>query len=158
MYSLDGAVYSIVHSPGPISLEGSEKMILIICLTDWYDTVFRMESLRILAAMTAQYGLWIHHMDASNTFVGSDLDIPNYISMPEGVDEFETDTEDDIVLELLKSLYGLKQSANLWHGKIKTKLHQMGFNSSSADSSLFTNSNGIIIALYVDDMLVLVYQ
>ena len=94
-------------------------------------------------------------MDASNAFVGSDLDIPNYISMPEGVDEFETDTEDDIVLELLKSLYGLKQSANLWHGKIKTKLHRMGFNSSSADSSLFTNSNGIIIALYVDDMLVL---
>ena len=125
---------------------------------DFHDTfapVFRLESLRILLALAAQYGMRIHILDASNAFVGSDLDVPNYIEIPEGVEDFESADDSEHVLELLKSLYGLRQSANLWHNKIKGKLLAMGFKPSSADSSVFTNEKGMIIALYVDDILVM---
>ena len=125
---------------------------------DFHDTfapVFRLDSLRILLALAAQYGLQIHMLDASNAFVGSELDIPNYIHIPEGVEDFESADGSEHVLELYKSLYGLRQSAHLWHNKIKGRLLSMGFKQSTADSSVFIDENRIIIALYVDDMLVM---
>ena len=114
-----------------------------------------MESLRVLAAIAAQYGMWIHHVDASNAFVRSDLNIPNYTEVPEGVESFEAGADGDMALELLKSLCGVHQSANLLHEKIKSRLIDLGFKPSSADASIFIGPGGIIMALYVDDALVI---
>jgi len=60
-----------------------------------------------------------------------------------------------MVLELKKSLYGLRQSANLWHRKISSFLKKLGFKLITADSSVFINRQGLIIVVYVDNLLVI---
>lgn len=121
-----------------------------------FAPVFRLDSLRILVALAARCGLQAQMLDASNAFVGSDLDKPNCMEIPEGLQDFdpEANTREGMVLELRKSLYGLRQSANLWHRKISCFLMDIGFRPTTADPSVFINGRGLIIALYVDDIVV----
>lgn len=107
-------------------------------------------------AIAAQFGMVAHLVDGTNAFVGSALDRPNYIAKFEGLEDFDSETADtDCVLELLSSLYGLCQSAYLWHRKCRELLNKISFQKSTADSSLFTNARGVIIAVYVDDIVII---
>ena len=119
-----------------------------------FAPVFRLESLRILMAVAIQHGMIAHLLDAHNAFVGSDLDKPNCMEVPEGLQDFDPDVKSGMVLELKKSLYGLRQSANLWHRKVCQFLKKIGFSSITADPSIFTNNRRLIIALYVDDIII----
>ena len=59
------------------------------------------------------------------------------------------------VCKLQKSLYGLKQAPRAWFESFTTQLLNLGFQPSTADSSLFIYREGPIIAfllLYVDDI------
>lgn len=85
---------------------------------DFEDTiapVIRIESLRVLLAIAAEFGMKAHLLDATNAFVGSSLDIPNYKEIPQGLEEFESRAlpKQKYVLQLRKSLYGLRQAAYL---------------------------------------------
>lgn len=122
---------------------------------DTFAPVFRLDSLRILVAIMVKHRMKAHLLDAINAFAGSDLDKPNCMTIPEGLQDFDPEMNKDLVLELQKSIYGLRQSANLWNRKITKFLVKIGFKTSTADPSIFTNSRGIIIALYVDDILVI---
>ena len=93
-------------------------------------------------------------LDASNAFVGLDLDKPNCMEILEGLQDFDPDVTEGMVLELRKSLYGLHQSANLWHQKITNFLMKIGFRPTMADPSVFINNQGLIIVLYVDDVVI----
>lgn len=95
-----------------------------------------------------------HLLDATNAFVGSDLDKPNCMEIPEGLQDFDPDAKGGMVLELKKSLYGLRQSANLWHRKISRFLQKIGFRPITADPSVFINGRGLIAAVYVDDVII----
>ena len=79
-------------------------------------------------------------LDASNAFVGSDLDKPNCMKILEGLQDFDPDVMEGMVLELRKSLYGLHQSTNLWHQKITSFLMKIGFRPMTADLSVFINN------------------
>ena len=105
-----------------------------------FAPVFRLDSLRILIALAARYGLLAHMLDASNAFVGSDLDKPNCMEIPEGLQDFDPEVREGMILELRKSLYGLCQSVNLWHRKITSFLKQIGFQLTTADLSVFINN------------------
>ena len=117
---------------------------------DTFAPVIRFESLRVLFAIAAREKLTIHLMDAQNAYLGSDLDKEIYMEVPEGVG-----TDGNEVCLLLKSLYGLKQSANLWNKKIASTLRSIGFEPTTAEPSIFIDQRGVIIALYVDDLLIL---
>ena len=119
---------------------------------DTFAPVIRLESLRILFAIAATYGLVAHLLDATNAYVGSKIDKQIYMEIPQGVDRQAHEPGD--VCELLRSLYGLKQSAYLWNQKVKAFVTSTGFKQSSADPGVFINDRGIIIAVYVDDILV----
>ena len=58
------------------------------------------------------------------------------------------------IYKLLQSLYELGQSANLWNHKVKNFVTSIGFTVSTTDPSIFINQRGIIIALYVNNILV----
>ena len=90
--------------------------------------------------MAVRYGLLAHMLDASNAFVGSDLDKPNYMEILEGLQDFDPDATEDMILELRKSLYSLHQSVNLWHWKITSFLIKIGFRPMTADPSMFINN------------------
>ena len=117
---------------------------------DTFAPVVRLESLRILFALAATYGLTAHLLDATNAYVGSNIDKKIYMELPEGV----TADEPGQICELLRSLYGLKQSAYLWQQKVKNFVTTERFRQSSADPGVFINDRGVIIAVYVDDILV----
>ena len=119
-----------------------------------FAPVFQLDSLQILIALAARYGLLAHMLDASNTFVGSDLDKPNCMEILEGLQDFNPDATEGMVLELRKSLYGLHQSVNLWHQKITSFLMKIGFRPTTADLSMFINNQGLIIVLYMDDVVI----
>ena len=61
------------------------------------------------------------------------------------------------VCKLIKSLYGLKQAPKQWHEKFDSVILSYGFKHNSADKciySKFTDKYGVLVCLYVDDMLV----
>ena len=119
-----------------------------------FAPVFCLDSLWILIALAARYGLLAHMLDASNAFVSSDLDKPNCMEIPEGLQDFDPDVTEGMVLELRKSLYSLCQSANLWHQKITNFLMKIGFRPTTADLSMFINNQGLIIVLYMDNVVI----
>ena len=121
---------------------------------EMFAPVFQLDSLQILIAVAARYGLLAHVLDAANAFAGSDLDKPNCMEIPEGLQDFDPEARAGMILELRKSLYGLRQSANLWHRKITGFLMKIGFKPTTADPSVFINGRGLIIALYVDDIVI----
>ena len=58
----------------------------------------------------------------------------------------------------MKSLYGLKQASKQWHEKFDSVILSHGCNHNGADRYLyskFTKDYGIIVCLYVDDMLII---
>ena len=61
------------------------------------------------------------------------------------------------VCKLVKSLYGLKQAPKQWHEKFDKVIVSNGFNIHESDKcvySRFNGNKGVIICLYVDDMLI----
>ena len=108
----------------------------------------------ILIAIAVQHGMVAHLLDTYNAFVRSKMDKPNCMEIPEGLQEFDANAKLGMILELRKSLYGLRQSANLWHRKISQFLKTIGFKPITADPCVFINKRGLIIALYVDDIII----
>jgi hypothetical protein len=56
-----------------------------------------------------------------------------------------------------KAFYGLKQASRAWYSILGTKLKQIGFKASKADTSLFIyNKKGVsmFLLVYVDDIIV----
>jgi hypothetical protein len=117
---------------------------------DTFALVIRFDLLRILLALAARFQWKIHLMDAQNAYLGSELDKMIYIEIPESIKHLPSQ-----VCKLLKSLYGLKQSANLWNKKIIKTLKNLNFKPTLVNTSVFIHLWGVIIALYVDNMLLL---
>lgn len=60
-----------------------------------------------------------------------------------------------MVCKLNKALYDLKQSPGVWYNHFADHLKELGLEPIDADSSVLTDTaSGVIIALYVDDVLV----
>jgi hypothetical protein len=89
-----------------------------------------------------------------NTFLHGVLEEEVYMKQPPG---YENPNAPHHVCKLDKSLYGLKQAPRAWFAKLSSKLQELGFLASKADTSLFIyNKLGIIIFVfvYVDDIIV----
>ncbi|GJX12115.1 zinc finger, CCHC-type containing protein, partial [Tanacetum coccineum] len=88
-------------------------------------------------------------------FLNGDLDEEVYMKQPEG---FVMPGNEHKVCKLVKSLYGLKQAPKQWHQKFDEVVLSSGFHLNQSDKcvySKFDNSGkGVIICLYVDDMLI----
>uniref|UniRef100_A0A2N9F059 CCHC-type domain-containing protein n=1 Tax=Fagus sylvatica TaxID=28930 RepID=A0A2N9F059_FAGSY len=124
---------------------------------DYFDTyapVARITSIRVLIALASIYKLVVHQMDVKTAFLNGDLDEEVYMDQPEG---FVLPGNEKKVCKLVKSLYGLKQAPKQWHEKFDTVILANGFKHNGADKcvySKFTSEYGVILCLYVDDMLI----
>lgn len=125
---------------------------------DFHETfapTLRFESLRMLIAFAMMYGLLIHQLDVDDAYLNSVLDEEIYMVLPLGYPSTNTKGK---ALRLLKGLYGLKQSARIWNQKFGHAVTEMGFRPISSDKCIYLRVVGqglAIIALYVDDILVL---
>ncbi|CAM8997570.1 unnamed protein product [Rhodiola kirilowii] len=122
---------------------------------DTYAPVARISTIRLLIALASIHKLLVHQMDVKTAFLNGDLEKEIYMKQLEG---FIMSGQEHKVCKLVKSLYGLKQASMQWHQKFDEVVLSDGFILNQSDKcvySKFDNSgNGVIICLYVDDMLI----
>jgi hypothetical protein len=120
-----------------------------------YSPVVKMDSIRILLAIAASEGLVLHQMDVKTAFLNSVLTQPFYMFPPP---RLGINIPKGHALRIEKGLYGSKSSNRDWNIEITTTLKKNGFIQIFADFCLFIKqdaqkSETVIIALYVDDLL-----
>ena len=80
-----------------------------------------------------------------------------YMSMPPGYVEYDSRGV-ELVCQLQKCIYGLKQSGRHWHFALAELLTELGFVQLSSDPCLFVllahGSTGMALGIYVDDLLI----
>ncbi|XP_075088615.1 uncharacterized protein LOC142170623 [Nicotiana tabacum] len=124
---------------------------------DYFDTyapVARITSIRVLLSLASIYDLYVHQMDVKTAFLNGNLSEEIYMQQPEG---FVLPGNEKKVCKLIKSLYGFKQAPKQWHERFDSVILSTGFVHNNADKciySKFTKEYGVIICLYVDDMLI----
>ena len=120
-----------------------------------FAPTLRLESLRMLMAFAAYFGFEIEQMDVPDAYLKGNLTETIYMEIPQGYEIPHNQKHEDLVLHLLRPLYGLKQSGREWNTKAKKHLKSIGFAPTTSDSCVFLNkSTHVIIALYVDDLLI----
>lgn len=122
---------------------------------DTFSPVVKIQSLRIMIALSLRDDLIIEQIDIDTAYLNADIDILNYMSMPEGYEEFD-DNNQPYALELLKSLYGLHQSGREWNKHIVKFLISIEFKQAISDLCLFYRKrDSCFILLYVDDLIIM---
>ena len=118
-----------------------------------FSPVVNDVTFRIMLIIKMLMKLDSYLFDVETAFLLGNLEEEIYMQCPPGFDG----SGDDCLL-LLKTIYGLVQSARqffkLWAGTMK----KLGFNASAADPCLFTRGQGptlLIICLHVDDGVVI---
>nr|GEU96276.1 zinc finger, CCHC-type [Tanacetum cinerariifolium] len=125
---------------------------------DYFDTyapVARITTIRLLLALAAIHNLVIHQMDVKTAFLNGKLEEEVYMKQSEG---FVMPGNEHKVCKLVKSLYGLKQAPKQWHQKFDEVVLSSGFLLNQSDKCVYSkfdsSGNGVIVFLYVDDMLI----
>ncbi|XP_075100545.1 uncharacterized protein LOC142176513 [Nicotiana tabacum] len=148
-YNTDGSVqtFKALVAKGFTQKEGIDYF-------DIYAPVARITSIRVLLSLDSIYDLYVHQMAVKTTFLNGNLSEEIYMQQPEG---FVLPGNEKKVCKLIKSLYGLKQAPKQWHERFDSVILSTGFVHNNADKciySKFTKEYGVIICLYVDDMLI----
>jgi Reverse transcriptase (RNA-dependent DNA polymerase) len=115
---------------------------------DFHETfasVVKPMSYKAIFAIAAAYDWEIEQMDVKTAFLYGEIEEDIWIELPTGCGVSGT-------AKLKKALYGLKQAPRVWYNTLATFLSSLGFQPLDADSSVFCR-DGIIIAIYVDDLL-----
>nr|GEX53961.1 zinc finger, CCHC-type [Tanacetum cinerariifolium] len=125
---------------------------------DYFDTyapVVRISTIRLLIAMASIHSLIIHQMDVKIAFLNGELDEEVYMNQPQG---FIMPGNKNKVCKLIKSLYRLKHAPKQWHQKFDEVVLSNGNLLNQADKCVYSkfdeSGKGVIIFLYVDDMLI----
>ena len=127
---------------------------------DFFGTFSPMASLttvRMILSYAVEHGLPVFHSDIPNAFCQSEIDVKDILfQLPTGIDVDGLDEKH--VLRLLKSLYGLKQSPQVFRKLLNAFLEkELGFTSSSTDTCLYTwqaHGKRVYICSEVDDLVI----
>lgn len=109
--------------------------------------------IHIVLAIAAIEDLELWSIDISYVFINSDINVEIYINQPEGLKQGGPNSK--LVCKLHKSLYGLKQSAQLWAETFAAVLYKLGFKKTYSDASLFIYDQDnvkVIMPVFVDDI------
>jgi hypothetical protein len=121
---------------------------------DAFAPVARLESVRLLLALSAQEGWHVHHMDVKSAFLNGDLKEKVYVHQPPG---FVIPGKEGKVLRLRKALYGPRQAPRAWNAKLDSTLKGMGFTPSPHEAAIYRRGNGgsaLLVGVYVDDLVI----
>ncbi|CAL8167283.1 unnamed protein product [Prunus armeniaca] len=123
-----------------------------------YDEIFSLvvkhTSIRLLLVMATQHDMEIEQMDVKTTFLHEDLEETIFMAQLEGFVEYG---KENLVCQLRKSLYGLKQSLRQWYKSFNYFMLKINFRRCFYDCCVYYHvlQDGMVILLllYVDDML-----
>ena len=120
--------------------------------TETFAPVVKYKSVRLVLAIACERNMHIHQMDVCTAFLHGKLEEEIYMTPPEGIDSGGK------VWKLEKTLYGLKQAPRCWNQRLDDFFVQKGYVQSINDFATYTKGSGkeqIIIAIYVDDLLIM---
>ena len=83
---------------------------------DYHETfalVAKMDSIRLVLAISASKHWEVHHMDVKSAFIHGDIHDEIYMKQHEGYI-----SDPSLVCKLKKSLYGLKHAPREWYSKM----------------------------------------
>jgi hypothetical protein len=121
---------------------------------DTFSLVVKAATIRIVLSIAVTKGWCLRQLDVQNAFLHQVLEEEVYMNQPPG---YEDPKFPNHVCRLDKAIYGLKQAPQAWYSRLSTKLVQLGFETSKADTSLFIYKKGsttIYLLIYVDDIVV----
>ena len=105
--------------------------------------------LRLLLAIACFNKLVIYKWDIKQAFPTAPIDEEIYVEQPTNY------SSNNLVCRLNKALYGLKQAARQWQLLLTSILSKLGFYNLVGDTSIYiSGSRDIMLAVYVDDILV----
>ncbi|RVW95066.1 Retrovirus-related Pol polyprotein from transposon RE1 [Vitis vinifera] len=122
--------------------------------SETFAPVARLDTIRMLLALTAQKGWKTYQLDVKFAFLNGYLQEEIYVKQPKG---FQVKGQEEKVYLLKKALYGLKQAPRAWYSRIDEHLQSLGFVKSPSEATLYvkgTDANLIVVSVYVDDLLV----
>ena len=120
-----------------------------------YAPVVKWSTIRTVLAFALKNKLKTRQVDFDNAFVQAELNENESIfcTLPVGA-EHPTHLNKEVVLQLQKSLYGMRDAPKFWFRKVKQGLESLGFVASEHDQCLFMHKEKkILLLLYVDDCL-----
>ena len=117
---------------------------------DTYAPVVQWSTIRMLLTLTLSKGWTTKQVDYTNAFAQATLKETVFIEPPKG---FSRKDGLDLVLKLIKSLYGLRQAPKTFFEKLHDGLLERGFRQSELDPCLFLKEN-MICVVYVDDTII----
>ncbi|MCO5551645.1 hypothetical protein L7F22_005149 [Adiantum nelumboides] len=94
-----------------------------------------MMTMRCFFALVAELDLELHKMDLKTTFLHGDLNEEIYMHQPEG---FVEKGKEALLCQLLKSLYGMKQSPHAWYHKFHQFILSQEYKHSELNHCLYT--------------------
>ena len=117
-----------------------------------FSPVVRIETIRVILALVPIKSLKIQQMDVKGAYLNGQLKEKVYMRQPEGYED-----KTGRVCELVKTLYGLKQSGREWNNELDHKLKRFGFKRLLSDPCAYMkerNDELVIITVWVDDLLI----
>ena len=123
-----------------------------------YAPVSKISTIRTLIAYAVNKSMYIHQMDVTAAYLHGKLDETIFMKQPPG---FEISGQENKVLKLKKSIYGLKQSGRNWYKCLTEELYlKLNLKRLHSDYGVFVNTEGpkVVMVIYVDDILIIAKQ
>ena len=124
-----------------------------IAYKETFSPVSKKDSLRIILALVANFGLELQQMDVKTAFLNGDIEQKVYMKQLEG---FSFREGGHLVCKFKKSIYGLKQASRQWYYKFHGVIISFGFVENPMDQCIYQKVSGsktCFLVLYVDDIL-----
>ena len=121
--------------------------------TETFAPVVKYVTLRMVIALAKLFGWPVDQLDVVTAFLYGVMKEEVFILVPEGM---EVDGDFDC-LELLKSIYGLKQASRVWNETFDEYVCSIGFEVSKYDPCLYikhVDGQCILLLVYVDDVII----
>ena len=125
--------------------------------TDTCSPVARICSVRLVMALSAQFGYVMGTSDVKNAFLASPMEEGSevWIRFPEGLKHFDKNGK-ELYGRLKKSLYGIPQAPLNWNNCLSKYLLEIGFVKHLQDECVFSYSSDVgaaVLTIWVDDLL-----
>lgn len=122
--------------------------------SETFSPVLRPAIVHFVLSLAVRAGWSMRQLDMQSAFLHGDLTVAVFMVQPPG---FIHPNYPNHVCKLRKAIYGLKQAPRAWFSKLSSKLLELDFVASHANSSLFTYicaSLRIYFLVYVDDIVI----